>query len=88
METNHALFVLLVKMLVTTITTIHDLTIYSQIMCYMVQLASINTDLSFKLPVLKLIVADDFVFTDGFLPILAFLISSSLVFKTFLKKIF
>ncbi len=51
-------------------------------MYYLVQLASINTDLPFKSPILKLILADDFVFTDGFLPFLAFLISSSLVFKT------
>ncbi len=61
---------------------------YSQIMCYLVQLGSINTDLPFKSPILKLILADDFVFTDGFLTFLAFLISSLLVFKTFLKKIF
>ncbi len=59
---------------------------YSQFMCYLVQLASINTDLSFKSPILKLILADDFVFTDGFLPFLEFLIFSSLMFKTFLKK--
>ncbi len=57
---------------------------YSQIMCYLVQLASIKTDLPFKSPILKLIIADDFVFTDRFLPFLAFLISPSLVFKTFL----
>ncbi len=40
-------------------------------MCYLVQLGSINTDLQFKSPILKLILADDFVFTDGFLPFLA-----------------
>ncbi len=61
---------------------------YSQIMYYLVQLASINTDLPFKSTILKLILADDVVFTDGFLPFLALLISSSLVFKTVLKKIF
>ncbi len=61
---------------------------YSQIMYYLVQLSSINPDLPFKSPILKLILADDFVFTDGFLPFLAFLIASSLVFKMFLKKIF
>ncbi len=32
-------------------------------MCYLVQLGSINTDLPFKSPILKLILADDFVFT-------------------------
>ncbi len=64
------------------------LPMYSQNMCYLVQLGSINTDLPFKSPILKLILAEDFVFTDGFLPFLAFLISSLLVFKTFLKKIF
>ncbi len=37
---------------------------YSQIMCYLVQLGSINTDLPFKSPILKLILADNFVFTD------------------------
>ncbi len=57
-------------------------------MCYLVQLASINTDLPFKSPILKLILADEFVFTDGFLPFLAFLISSSLVLKMFLKNLF
>ncbi len=56
---------------------------HSQIMYYLVQLASINTDLPFKSPILKLILADDFVFTDGFLPFLVFLLSSSLMFKTF-----
>ncbi len=61
---------------------------YSQIMCYLVQLPSINTDLPFKSSILKLILADDFVFTGGFLTFLSFLISSSLVFNTFLKKIF
>ncbi len=61
---------------------------YSYIMYYLVRLASINTDLPFKSLILKLILADDFVFTDGFLPFLAVLISSSLVFKTFFKKIF
>ncbi len=55
-------------------------------MCYLVQLGSINTNLLFKSPILKLILADDFVFTDGFLPFLAFLISSSLLFQTFKKK--
>ncbi len=67
---------------------IHITLRYSQIMCYLVQLGSINTDLPFKSTILKLILADDFVFTDGFLPFLVFLISSSLVFKTFFKKIF
>ncbi len=57
-------------------------------MYYLVQLVSINTDLPFKSPILKLILADDFVFTDGFLPFLAFLISSSLVFKTCFFLIF
>ncbi len=56
---------------------------YSQIMCSLVQLAFINTYLPFKSPISKLILADDFVFTDGFLPFIAFLITSSLVFKTF-----
>ncbi len=57
-------------------------------MYYLVQLVSINTDLPFKSPILKLILADDFEFTDGFLPFLAFLISSSLVFKTCFFLIF
>ncbi len=55
-------------------------------MCYLLQLGSINTDLPFKSPILKLILVDDFVFIDGLLPFLAFLISCSLVFKTFFKK--
>ncbi len=38
-------------------------------MCYLEQLASINTDLPFKSSILKLILAGDFVFTDGFLAI-------------------
>ncbi len=37
-------------------------------MYYLVQLAFINTDLPFKSSILKLILAHDFVFTDGFLP--------------------
>ncbi len=43
---------------------------YSPIMGYLAHLASINTHLPFKSPILKLILADDFVFTDGFLPFL------------------
>ncbi len=61
-------------------------TLNSQIMYYLIQVASINTHLPFKSHILKLVLADDFMFTDGFLPFLAFLISSLLVFKTFLKK--
>ncbi len=70
--------------------TVVAYTWYSPSMCYLVHLASINTDLRFKLPILKLILADDFVFTDGFLPFLSSLISSSLtlVFKTFQKYIY
>ncbi len=36
--------------------------VYSLIMCCLVQLGSINTDFPFKSPILKLILADDFVY--------------------------